>query len=69
MGIGRFLIGSSLLFTGWMLMLSAAVTVVGLPLGLMVLAAALELLVAPSKRRGRRTGTSTAGSHPGTEGR
>jgi hypothetical protein len=34
MNIGRFLIGSALVFTGWMLMLSAAITVVGLPIGL-----------------------------------
>jgi hypothetical protein len=45
MGIGRFLIGSALLFAAWMLILSAAVTVVGLPLGVMVLAAGLELML------------------------
>jgi hypothetical protein len=56
MGIGRFLVGSALLFAGWMVVLSAAVTVVGLPIGVMVVAAALELLFGPSSRRGRRPG-------------
>ncbi len=56
MGIGRFLIGSSLVFVGWMLMLSATITVVGLPIGLMVLAAGLNLMFARSNRRSRRTG-------------
>jgi hypothetical protein len=62
MGIGRFLIGSSLVFVGWMLMLSAAITVVGLPIGLMVLAAGLNLILARSNRRSRRTGGVTAKS-------
>jgi hypothetical protein len=60
MGIGRFLIGSALLFLGWMLILSAVVTVVGLPLGLAVMAVGLDLVVGPrSKRpdRGAREGT------------
>jgi hypothetical protein len=48
--ITRFLIGSTLLMTGCMLVLSAAITVVGLPVGLMVLAAGLELMRAPSDR-------------------
>jgi hypothetical protein len=51
--IGRFLIGSPLVFTGWMLMLSAAITVVGLPIGLAVLAGGLELMLGP-RSRGRR---------------
>jgi hypothetical protein len=50
MTIGRFLLGSTLLMTGSMLALSAAITVVGLPLGLMVLAAGLNLMLTPSKR-------------------
>jgi hypothetical protein len=51
MGIGRFLIGSSLVFAGMMLVLSAAVTIVGLPLGLIVLGAGLQMMFAPSNRR------------------
>jgi hypothetical protein len=47
--IGRFLIGSLLLMGGWMLLLSAPVTVVGLPLGLIVLAAALQLMVGQAR--------------------
>lgn len=54
MSIGRFLIGSSLVFAGWILMLSAVVTIVGLPIGLAVLAAGLELVLAPRRRSLRR---------------
>jgi hypothetical protein len=50
MSIGRFLIGSALVFVGWMLMLSAVVTVVGLPIGLAVLALGLDLVVSPRRR-------------------
>jgi hypothetical protein len=57
MSIVRFLIGSSLVFTGWMLVLSAAITVVGLPLGLIVVGAGLSLMLAPSNRGSRGAGT------------
>ena len=45
--MSRFLIGSTLLMIGCMIVASAAITVVGLPLGLAVLGAGLELLVGP----------------------
>jgi hypothetical protein len=45
MGIVRFLIGSSLLFIGAMVGLSAAITVVGLPIGLVMVGMGLELMV------------------------
>lgn len=48
--IVRFLIGSSLLMTGGVLIASAAITVVGLPLGLVVFAFGWELLVGQSSR-------------------
>jgi hypothetical protein len=47
----RFLIGSSLLFVGTMIMASAAITVVGLPVGMFFFAAGLEMLVAPKAPR------------------
>jgi hypothetical protein len=47
----RFLIGSSLLFIGMMVMASAAVTLVGLPVGMFLLAAGLQMLVAPRAPR------------------
>jgi hypothetical protein len=47
----RFLVGSTLLFVGTMVMLTGAITVVGLPIGLIVFAAGLEMLVAPSSPR------------------
>lgn len=50
MGIARFLIGSFLVFAGWMVIPLAAVTVVGLPIGLILLGAGLQLMVAPSRR-------------------
>jgi hypothetical protein len=43
--VSRFLIGSALLFAGFVLVASAVFTVVGLPLGLIVVGAALELMV------------------------
>jgi hypothetical protein len=51
--IGRFLIGSFLVMAGGGLVLSAVVTVVGLPLGLLVLAAGLDLMLTPRNRRTR----------------
>ena len=51
MGIARFLIGASLLFVGMMLVPLAAVTIVGLPFGLIVLGAGLQLMVAPRNSR------------------
>lgn len=45
--MSRFLIGSALLMTGCVLVASAVITVVGLPLGLVVLGAGLELMVGP----------------------
>jgi hypothetical protein len=50
----RFLIGSALLFTGSVLVASAVITVVGLPLGLIVLGAGLELMVGPRRSEGRK---------------
>ena len=50
MGIARFLVGSSLLFIGAMVGLSAAITVVGLPIGLAMVAYGLELMVGPRGR-------------------
>jgi hypothetical protein len=51
--ITRFLIGSFLVMAGGALVLSAVVTVVGLPLGLLVLAAGLDLMLTPRNRRTR----------------
>jgi hypothetical protein len=45
--MSRFLIGSALLMTGCVIVASAVITVVGLPLGLAVLGAGLELMVGP----------------------
>lgn len=45
--MSRFLIGSALLMTGWVIAASAVITVVGLPLGIAVFGAGLELLVGP----------------------
>jgi hypothetical protein len=56
MSIVRFLVGSSLMFVGWMIGLSAAITIVGLPVGLAVMALGLELLVGSSGRRSGREG-------------
>ena len=54
MGIVRFLVGASLLFVGWMVGLSAAITIIGLPVGLAVFALGFELMTgrrrAPSGR-------------------
>jgi hypothetical protein len=50
MRIVRFFFGASLLFVGMMLVPLAAVTVVGLPFGLIILGAGLQLMVAPSRR-------------------
>ena len=50
MGIIRFLFGSSLVFLGAMVGLSAAITVVGLPIGVAVVGAGLQLMFAPSRR-------------------
>ena len=61
MGIVRFLVGSSLMFVGWMVGLSAAITVVGLPVGLAVMALGLELLVGS---RGGRSGGSRGHAEP-----
>ena len=55
----RFLIGSTLLMIGSMILASAAITVIGLPLGLGVLGAGLELLVGP-RHRGPSTGREDA---------
>jgi hypothetical protein len=46
--IGRFLIGSTLLMVGGMVALSAAITVVGLPIGLIIVGMGLHLMLAPS---------------------
>ena len=51
MRLGRFLIGSTLVMAGCLLALSGAITVVGLPIGLMVLAAGLDLMLASGRRR------------------
>ena len=48
--IGRFVIASTLVMVGSMLALTGAITVVGLPLGLIVVGIGLELL-RPAKRR------------------
>jgi hypothetical protein len=45
--MSRFLIGSTLLMMGWVLAASAVITVVGLPLGVVVFGAGLELMVGP----------------------
>jgi hypothetical protein len=54
----RFLIGSSLLFVGTMVIASAAITVVGLPIGMFLLAAGMQMLVGPRSDRdpGRSAG-------------
>jgi hypothetical protein len=57
--MSRFLIGSALLMTGWVLVASAVITVVGLPLGVIVFGAGLELMVGP------RHNGSTAGRREG----
>lgn len=46
----RFLVGSTLLFIGVNLIASAAITVVGLPIGLAAFAAGLELMVGRRER-------------------
>jgi hypothetical protein len=51
MGVIRFLIGSSLIMAGGFLVLSGAVTVVGLPLGLIVVGAGLELMIGKMRPR------------------
>jgi hypothetical protein len=61
--IGRFLVGSALLWVGGMLVLTAAVTVVGLPIGLIVVGAGLQLMLAPSSR-----GPQTRPRAPGGSG-
>lgn len=48
----RFLLGSSLLFVGGMVGLSAVVTVVGLPIGLIIAGAGLQLMLGPNDGRG-----------------
>jgi hypothetical protein len=45
--MSRFLIGSAMLMMGWVLAASAVITVVGLPLGVVVFGAGLELMVGP----------------------
>jgi hypothetical protein len=40
---------------GSMIMLSGAITVVGLPIGLAILAVGLELMLSPGNRSSRRT--------------
>ncbi|HEV3474526.1 MAG TPA: hypothetical protein VG602_04090 [Actinomycetota bacterium] len=50
MRIVRFLMGACLFFAGMLIMPLGAVTVVGLPFGLIVLGAGLQLMVAPSSR-------------------
>ena len=50
MGILRFLVGSALVFLGSMVGLSAAITVVGLPIGLAMVGGGLQLMFAPSRR-------------------
>jgi hypothetical protein len=57
----RFLMGSALLFVGTMVMASAAVTVVGLPVGMFVFAAGMQMLVAPRPDRDRGTSAPEAG--------
>jgi hypothetical protein len=52
--IGRFLIGSTLLMVGGMVALSAAITVVGLPIGLIIVGMGLQLMLGPSGRRSRQ---------------
>jgi hypothetical protein len=56
-GIGRFVIGSVLLMVGAMVALTGAITIVGLPLGLIVLAVGLDLMLAPRRRRGIEEGS------------
>ncbi|MGH2710898.1 MAG: hypothetical protein ACRDH9_06825 [Actinomycetota bacterium] len=51
----RFLVGSTLLFIGVNVIASAAITVVGLPIGLAVFGAGLQLMV------GRRDRPTPAG--------
>jgi hypothetical protein len=57
--MSRFLIGSAMLMMGWVLAASAVITVVGLPLGVVVFGAGLELMVGP------RHNGSTAGRREG----
>jgi hypothetical protein len=52
--IGRFLIGSTLLMVGGMVALSAAITVVGLPIGLIIVGMGLQLMLGRSGRRSRQ---------------
>ncbi len=46
-GITRFVLGSSLVMIGGMVGLSAAITVIGLPIGLAMVGFGLQLLIAP----------------------
>jgi hypothetical protein len=50
----RFLIGSSLLFVGTMVMAAGAITLIGLPVGIFMLGAGLQLLVGEDRGAGRR---------------
>ncbi len=52
--IVRFLIGSTLLMVGGMVVLSAAITVVGLPIGLIIVGMGLQLMLAPGGGRSRQ---------------
>jgi hypothetical protein len=52
----RFLIGSSLLFLGTTVMASGAITLIGLPVGMFVFAAGMELLVGSGTKRSSTRG-------------
>ncbi len=49
--ITRFLMGSALLVVAWFVMLLGAITIVGLPIGLIIFAVAMQVLLAPGARR------------------
>jgi hypothetical protein len=57
----RFLIGSSLLFIGTMVMAAGAITLIGLPIGIFLLAAGLQMLVGDDRGPGRRGTPREAG--------
>jgi hypothetical protein len=49
--IVRFLVGSSLLFLGAIVGLSGAITLIGLPIGLALVGAGLQLMMGSGDRR------------------
>ncbi len=58
--IVRFLIGSTLVMVGGMVGLSAAITVIGLPIGVILVGVGLQMMVGRSAGQSPRTSTGGA---------